>query len=96
MSNTPKPQANKTIDELVEELFKMGILAGIGKANIDASGAKRLGSQSIKALITEARIDNKVYPTYYLYACPNGTHEFELTEVCNHCLPPTKGEQLDD
>ena len=57
MTNTPNPQANKTVDEIVEELFKMGILAGIGKANIDASGAKRLGSQSIKALITEARID---------------------------------------
>jgi len=40
----------------------------------------------IEALITEARIDDEVYPTYYLYACPNGTHEFELTEVCNHCL----------
>ena len=53
---TAKPQANKTIDEIVEELFEMGILTGIGKANIDVSGAKRLGSQSIKALIAEAKV----------------------------------------
>ena len=49
MSNTPKPQANKTIDEIVEELFEMGILTGIGKANIDVSGAKRLAIKAIQA-----------------------------------------------
>jgi len=56
MTNTPNPQAN-TVDEIVEELFDMGILTGIGKTNIDVSGAKRLATQAIQALITEAKAE---------------------------------------
>ena len=47
------PQAKKTISEIVEELFEMGALAGIGKANIDVHGAKRLATKAI----TQAMLD---------------------------------------
>jgi hypothetical protein len=81
-------------EALRQQLIKC--LSIVQTYNVDEKGeaAIELEADHIVQLVTaytatverEAQTKREVYPTYYLYECPNGIHEFELTEVCNHCL----------
>ena len=54
MSNTPKPQANKTIDEKINFILE-AVRSDPNSGKIEAHYTKVLATQQIQALITQAR-----------------------------------------